>query len=405
VLNIVDADADLLSTHTITMGGSPTFMLQSTDQTVEVVYDSTNNILGLVTNSTETVSDKISLANTAKSAAIIPGDSAAFAAVPAAATGGVSGTVYRVNFTTGGTLSVGIQGARYLSMDHSGVNMLVFSQNSDTVSLVTSAAGTLTSNSGALTSQTLPSTATNCLTSCFSRPVAAVFSSDDTTAYVLSSGPVNGGTQAMVTVLDMTKTLQTASQATPTLPIVVQTLSVSGANVGLLQGTQLYVAGAQTTTCSTGTCQQAVLSVIDTSTNTLTTSVPFGQVAPNIVPGVLTFDGTNLWIGSTGCQVTAGALSCLSQYLPGNPAGSQINTNSVPCVAGSGSSCTVLNDQTDDVTSMVWLQPFTGRKVMYVIEGGELLLYDNTFAQLVLQGGSNAVIDIVGQAVDAKAAK
>ncbi len=80
-------------------------------------------------------------------------------------------------------------------MDHNGVNMLAFSQNSDTVTLVTSTAGALTSSTGTLTEQALPSVAANCGTAnCFSRPVAAVFSADDTTAYVLSSGPVNGAT-------------------------------------------------------------------------------------------------------------------------------------------------------------------------------------------------------------------
>ncbi len=98
-------------------------------------------------------------------------------------------------------------------MDHNAVNMLVFSQNCDTVSLVTSTAGALTSNTGTLTAQRSAQRSTPIApTICFSRPVAAVFSSDDTTAYVLSSGPVNGGTQAMVTVLDMTQTLQTAAQ-------------------------------------------------------------------------------------------------------------------------------------------------------------------------------------------------
>ncbi len=116
------------------------------------------------------------------------------------------------------------------------------------------------------------------------------------------------------------------------------------------------------------------------------------------MPGVLTFDGTNLWIGSTGCQVSVGASGCLSQYLPGNSVGSQIQTNVLSGVT------TPVNG--DDVTGMVWLKPFNNRNIMYVIEGGELLLYDNTFANLVVAGSSsNVVVDIVGQAVDAKAAK
>ncbi|MGD0972919.1 MAG: hypothetical protein ABR866_02445 [Candidatus Korobacteraceae bacterium] len=391
VLNIVNADTDLLSTHSVSVGGLPTFMLQTSDLTVEVVYDSANNILEFVDNTTEAVtSPTLTLAGAINSAALIPGATAAYAAVPTAfATdsngNSVTGAVYRADFSSGGFLSVGIQGVRFISMDHNAVNMLAFSQYCDTVTLVTSSAGALTSNTGTLKGTVLPSGATNCTTTSFSRPVAAVFSSDDTTAYVLSSGPVNGGTQAMVTVLDMTQSP----------PAVLKTIPVSGANVGLLQGTQLYVAGAQFAPCTsdaTQTCQQAVLTVIDTSTNTVTGSVPFGQSAPNLVPGVLTFDGTNLWIGSTGCQIPAGAPGCLSLYFP---ASGQAVTNVLPGV---------LTDQTDDVTGMVWLQPFNKREIMYVIEGGELLIYDNSF-NLLTQNGSQIVVDIVGQAVDVKAVK
>ncbi len=131
-------------------------------------------------------------------------------------------------------------------MDHSAVKMLVFSKDCDTVTLVTSSSGALTSNTGTLTPTVLPSGTASCgVTASFSRPVAAVFSTDDSTAYVLSSGPVNGGTQPMVTVLDMTQSP----------PAVVKTLNVGGANIGLLQGTKLYVAGAAIRACSSGSGQ------------------------------------------------------------------------------------------------------------------------------------------------------
>jgi hypothetical protein len=394
--------------------------VQTADQTAEVVYDSTNNVLSLIDNSTETVETttssggsavggKAALAGTVQSAALVPGATMVYAAVPTASVASnITGTVYGVSFPTGGILSVGIQGARYLSMDHNAMNMLVFSQNSDTVTLLTSytaasSAETLISSTGTLTPQPLPSSssAPNCSTT-FSRPVAAVFSSDDTTAYVLSSGPANGGTQAggtqpataMVTVLDMTQTLLTAAQALPTLPNIVQCINVSGANVGLLQGTQLYVAGAAIQSCSSGQCQQGILTVIDTSALTASSPVTFGPSAPNLLPGVLTFDGTNLWIGSTGCQVSSGAAGCLSLYSPAN---SQIlATNFLP--GG-------LTDQTDDITGMVWLQPFNGRNIMYVIEGGALQVYDNSFNNLTTTVINQTGLFITGQAVGAEAVK
>jgi hypothetical protein len=435
VLNIVNADTDQLSLHTVVIGGTPTFMLQTSDQKSEVVYDSTNNILSLVDNSTETVETTTSssglavggkavLAGKIQSAALTPGAAMAYAAVPTASVAtNVTGAVYGASFLTTGFLSVGIQGARYLAMDHGAVNMLVFSQNSDTVTLLTSytqasATGTLTSSTGTLNPQPLPSSsssAPNCSAAAFSRPVAAVFSSDDMTAYVLSSGPANGGTQAMVTVLDMSPSLNTADQAVPSPPTIKQCINVSSANVGLLQGTLLYVAGAATSTpCSTDPtqmCQQGALTVIDTSALIASNPVPFGQSAPNLLPGVLTFDGTNLWIGSTGCQIptTAQVLAnpatgygCLALYSPGSPVSSQNprpNTL-VPTDAPGG-----LTDTNDDVTGMVWLQPFNGRDIMYVIEGGALQVYDNSFNNLTSTVLNQTGLDIVGQAVAADAVK
>jgi hypothetical protein len=402
VLNIINADTDQISNSSISVGGTPTFMSQTADQAYEVVYDSTNNILALVTNSAEAVSVKTSLAGTGtiKSTAVIPGATAVYAAVPTASAidssgAAVTGAVYRVDLsTTGGILSVGVSGANSIAMDHNAVNLLAFGQDCDTVTVVTSSAGALTSNTGTLQGTVLPNGTTSCgTTSSFSRPVAAVFSSDDKTAYVLSSGAVNGGTQAMVTVLDMTQSP----------PAITQSVNVSGANVGLLQGTQLYVAGAIIQACGSGSgqCQKGVLSIIDTSTSpiSVTGSVQFGPEAPvasNITPKVLTFDGTNLWMGSTGCPLLAGAPGCLSLYFPGNAAGSQILTNSLAATLSNPS-----NPTADDITGMVWLKPFNGRSVMYVIEGAELNVYNSSGSPV--NTGTN--LDIVGQAVDIKIAK
>lgn len=442
VLNIVDASADTLSASTITVGGAPTFMLQTADQNYEVVYSS--NSLNQVTNSSETVTAKISLPGPiiagAQSAAVVPGATSVYAAVPSATVAvdssgnQINGAVYSSNFATGGTLSVGIAGASYLSMDHSAVNMLVFGQNSDTVNLLNIVLNgevtALTSSTGTLTAT--PVSGANCT---FSRPVAAVFSDDDKTAYVLSSGPANGGAQAMVTVLNMTPSLGANQQSLPSPPTCVQTIPVSAANVGLLpdistgtSGTQLYVAGAQPAACTqagvTGTCQQGVLTVLDTSlvgtgnnpvTNTVLLDTTAPQATPNLLPGVLTFDGTNLWIGSTGCQVdsanpqdTSNAHGCLSLYFP---ATSVAKTNPVPCVLNNASSCTLLTDQTDDITGMVWLQPFNGRKVMYVIEGGRLLAFSSSPNSLPTQltptpqSEPNMNLNITGIVVDVKAAR
>jgi len=156
--------------------------------------------------------------------------------------------------------------------------------------------------------------------------------------------------------------------------------------------------------------------VINTSTNTASTPILFGPVAPNLLPGVLSFDGTNLWIGSTGCQVnpqdTVSQPGCLSLYFP---AAAAAQTNPVPCVFVGGSEsntpppCTLLSNQTDDITSMLWLKPFNGRSVMYAIEGGRLAAYSSSSNSLPTEltplNESDMNLNISGTVGDVKVVK
>jgi hypothetical protein len=83
-----------------------------------------------------------------------------------------------------------------------------------------------------------------------------------------------------------------------------------------------------------------------------------------------------LFIGSSGCSNVA--TGCLSIY--NTSGGSVVNS-----AAGTG-----------DTTGV---QPITGRTVVYVIQGGELVIWDtSTDAPLP----ANKQIDIVGQAWDVK---
>ena len=61
----------------------------------------------------------------------------------------------------------------------------------------------------------------------------AIFSDDDSTAYILNCGPECGGTTASVTLLDVNSNL-----VGPTIP-------VDAATFGLLSGNTLYVAGTK----------------------------------------------------------------------------------------------------------------------------------------------------------------
>ncbi len=50
---------------------------------------------------------------------------------------------------------------------------------------------------------------------------------------------------------------------------------------------------------------------------------------------------------------------------------------------------------------MTGLQPITNRTIMYVVEGGELRIYDTTTDKISVQN-NNASVDIFGNAVDVK---
>src|SRR5260370_37315715 len=65
----------------------------------------------------------------------------------------------------------------------------------------------------------------------FDDPVFAVFTSDDSTAYVLNCGLECGGTTASVSAVSVS------------LKTITTTVSVPAARIGLLNGTTLYVAG------------------------------------------------------------------------------------------------------------------------------------------------------------------
>jgi hypothetical protein len=151
--------------------------------------------------------------------------------------------------------------------------------------------------------------------------------------------------------------------------------------------------------------------VVNTTTLTAVTTIKLDNNGKAIlgIPKVMAADSNgNIWIGSTGnCAITTDVHGltqppgCLHVY---NPTSGQVFANTPPQAFFAG-----LSDATDDVSSMVWLNPLNGRNVMYVVEGGEVVPYGfdgSTLAPSACAGTQDqpCIIDIVGQAVDVKAA-
>ena len=192
----------------------------------------------------------------------------------------------------------------------------------------------------------------------FDHPAYAAFSSDDSKAYILNCGPECGGTTAGVNVLDM---------ATNTPGII--TPVAGGATVGLLDSSTLYVAG---NAGNTGT-----LTLVDVSG-----AVPVAGTSVSISDGwhasMALASNSKLFIGATSC--TNPAKSCLTIFDTSAKTAKDVFNTAQPNLG--------------DVTG---LQPISDRSVVYVIEGGELYVYDTTTSDR-----TSASLDIVGQAVDVK---
>jgi len=383
VLNIVDASRDVLSTSFLVslVGQSlqPGLMALSTDLKFTLVYSPTGNTVSVVDNTTESIATAagasaslpaITLPGFTESIAINPSGTTAYAAVPTAPVlGQVPGAVEVLNLQNGSiAASIPVPGAHFVVSSPDGNHVLVFSDNSDTVTVITTIlVGTSTDPRSAIKG--------------FDRPVWGIFTGS-TTAYVLNCGAQCGGTVAGVSVIDIgASTVQSA-------------IKVSAATYGLLNGSTLYVAGTPppsppgTNTC-TGTATAATscgrLSVVDTGSMKVTDSA------------IIT-DGYHdrMQISQDG-QLFIGSHSCTNINIPGGEVRgcfSIFNTNS---------SSVVIPPSNGDVTG---IQPIPGRTVVYVIQNGGLRIYDTTTDKLQVIPGdtlnNNGQVDIVGELFDIK---
>jgi hypothetical protein len=327
-----------------------------------LVLSATNNSITVVNNAQEAAaqSSPIPLPASTESMFVWIDSLTAYAAVPnAPVTGQPPGAVEVLNLSQNIiSATLPVPGAHYIVQSHNGNRILAFGDNPQNATPQCVIPQCIT-----IISPSLIGTSTDPRTSisspAFDHPVWGVFSADDSTAYILNCGPECGGTAASITVLDMA----TNTPAT-TIPLVNR-----GATIGLLSGNMLYVAGTPPSACvsgSQGLC--GVLSVVDVSSMTVTNAnSPITDGYHNRME--ISASG-QLFIGAHTCTA-----SCLSIF---NTASSNV----------------VISPDTGDVTGM---EPILNRSVVYVVENGELRIYDTTTDKLQKTG-----IDIIGQAIDVK---
>ena len=338
-VQIVDAKFDGYYGALIPTDSGPTILELTPDKTLAVLFATATNTFQGIDVATEATTGSITLPTWTESFVIASDNNTVYAAVrnapvtTAGGAGAVPGALEVMNLSTATiTHSIFIPKAHWLVLSHNGNKLLVFSDDSNSMTVVNTSDLSTTTVSG------------------LDHPVWGVFSADDSTAYILNCGAECGGTQASVTALNM-------SNNTPGA-----TVSVEGATMGLLDGSNLYVAG-------TG-AGGGKLDIVNISSMTVSKS------GVSITDGyhwhMLLYNG-QLFVGARQCSNTANG--CLAIY----------NTSS-----GSAT----LQAARGDVTG---LEPIPNRTVVYVVQGGELVIYDTTTGQPQKQQ-----IDIVGHAYDVR---
>jgi hypothetical protein len=364
----------------ISVGTAPGYMEISPQRAVLMVFDSASDSIDVVNTQMEVLGGTIALPGPTISM-VAPSNSVGYAAVPSAPLiGQPPGALEALNLASYAiTASISVPNAQYVVSNSGGSQLLVFSNDSNSVTVVSP----LLLNTGSPVTATVPG---------FDRPVWAVFSGDGNTAYVMNCGPQCGGTQASVQTLNMT----TLAVGTP--------VPVDAATIGLLSGSTLYVAGTPPTNnpctgqvTAAKTCGR--LDILDINSMAVTGKVVITDgyhdridMSANGQLFVGSYDCTN--IGNINAVTPTGEIrGCLSIYnttIPGN------NSAIIPRDNG-------------DVTGLQSIsrpgEPMVGSGLVeYVAEGGNLRVYNTLTDGLLLDYyNETGTITITGQIIDVKA--
>jgi DNA-binding beta-propeller fold protein YncE len=372
-LVIIDGTFDTVAhAARISAGTAPGYMEISPERATIMVFDSATNNIDVVSTPKETTSGTIALPGPTTSMLAVS-NSVGYVAVPSAPVIGFApGALEVLNLTSNSiTASISVPGAQTVVSNPGGSQLLVFSNDSDSLTLVSP----FLLDTGSPLTTTVPG---------FDRPVNAVFSNDGNTAYVLNCGPECGGTQASVQPLNM-------ATLTPGTPVPVE-----AATIALLSGSTLYVAGTPTTNnpctgemTAAKTCGR--LDVIDLNSMSVTAKV---VITDGYHDRIDISSNGQLFVGSYNCT-NIGNVNSL------NPTGEIRGCLSIYNTTVAGNTTAIIPPDNGDVTGF---QAFSTRFVEYVAEGGNLRVYDTqTDTLLIDQYIETGTIIIAGQIIDVKA--
>ncbi len=232
-LIIIDASKDRRAPLQA-IGGStiflPGMMVESNDRKLTLAISSSGTSFGVMDNVKEAMSvNNVALPGASESAVIAVDNTKAYFAVPTAPVpgGGTAGGIFISSLTAANTATLPIPAAHYLAQSGDGSRLLTFSDDSDSVTVV-SPFNIQPGQKNATCNPTPPDPVVCQVVSGFDRPIAGFFSSDNTQAWILNCGPECGGVQASVQTLDLHDPANPV--AGPATPIP------GGATVGFIKG-------------------------------------------------------------------------------------------------------------------------------------------------------------------------
>jgi hypothetical protein len=385
-LVVVDGQNDTLPRVSPLNGGSsPGLIVLSPSRNIAATFDSgASNVIAVNTSTGNTIAS-VHIPGPTSSLAVPSASPTGYVAVPSAAVNGFAflGAVEVLNFSSGSLLTIAVSNAQTVVSNSQGTQLLVFSPDSDAVTVLFPGAALPPVDTSCYTNPNNtnpPNSACQIVNDArFSRPVNAII--NGSTAYILNCGVQCGGTQqASVAVFDLGSLS------------ITQTVAVDAATMALLNGSTLYVAGAPANflcpaSQKTAATNCGTLDVVDLGSMQVTGSAAITDGYHDRMD--MTTNG-QLFIGSHNCTnvgnvnvpTTGEIRGCLSIY--------KVADGSV-----------IIPPDNGDVTG---LQGFTTRNVEYVAEGGQLRVYDTTKDILLINDFvPQGTIDIVGFVGDVKA--
>src|SRR5262249_31869984 len=249
----------------LSAGSAPGLMVLSPTRNIVASFDASSNSVFAFSTTAESGIGSVRILGPTSSMAIPLASPIGYAAVPSATVNGFTfqGAIQVMNFAASSlTTTIAVANATTVVANSSGSQLLVFSNDSDSLTLI-------------VPGLAVPPVDTSCYTNLtsgvctivhgFDRPVFAVI--NGTTAYVLNCGPQCGGVQASVAIFDLN-----------TLTIT-NTIPVDAATWAFLSGSMLYVAGtspsATNNTCAPQTTAAAIcgrLDIVDLNSDTVAAS-------------------------------------------------------------------------------------------------------------------------------------